>query len=107
MNNYSIFKEVLENIETLERHITIIKTLLREQPQGIIKMSQQTGIPEHKIRYSLRILEQAGIIEASREGAILTSDFIANKDNMLQAAKESSEKIESIYKELKSLLESL
>ncbi|WP_337859795.1 transcriptional regulator [Ferroplasma sp.] len=106
MNNYSIFKEIMENIETLDRHMTIIKTLLREQPLGIIKMSQQTGIPEHKIRYSLRILEHTGIIEASREGAILTSDFIANKDQILQAARESSARIERIYKELKDILES-
>jgi predicted transcriptional regulator len=106
MNDYSIFKEVRENIETLERHLTIIKTLLMEQPLGIIKMSQQTGIPEHKIRYSLRILEHGGIIEASREGAILTSDFIANKDRILSDARENSQKMENIYKELKNILES-
>ncbi|AGO61051.1 transcriptional regulator [Ferroplasma acidarmanus] len=106
MNDYSIFKEIRENIETLERHMTIIKTLLMEQPLGIIKMSQQTGIPEHKIRYSLRILEHEGIIEASREGAILTSDFLGNKDQILKAARESSEGIEKIYRELKNILES-
>jgi len=63
MNNYSIFKEIREDIETLERHMTIIKTLLMEQPLGIIKMSQQTGIPEHKIRYSLRILENEALLK--------------------------------------------
>ena len=106
MNDYSIFKEVKENIETLERHLTIIKTLLMEQPLGIIKMSQQTGIPEHKIRYSLRILEHSDIIEASREGAILTSDFIANRDLILKDAKDNAQRMENIYKELKNILES-
>ncbi|WP_298276627.1 transcriptional regulator [Ferroplasma sp.] len=106
MNDISIFKEVKENIETLERHLTIIKTLLMEQPLGIIKMSQQTGIPEHKIRYSLRILEHGGIIEASREGAILTSDFIANREKILLDARENAQRLENIYKELKNILES-
>ncbi len=105
MNEYSIFKEVNEDIETLERHIIIIKTLLKEQPMGIIKMSQQTGIPEHKIRYSLRILEHEEIIEASREGAILTSNFMTNKDSILASGKKMYEGLENIYKELKNILE--
>ncbi len=106
MNEFSIFKEIEEDIATLERHILIIKTLLTEQPLGIIKMSQQTEIPEHKIRYSLRILEHEGIIEASREGAILTSSFLARKDLILKAAKTSLDSMEMIYKELKNMLES-
>ncbi|MEM0140123.1 MAG: transcriptional regulator [Ferroplasma sp.] len=106
MNEFSIFKEIEEDIETLERHILIIKTLLTEQPLGIIKMSQQTKIPEHKIRYSLRILEHEGIIEASREGAILTSNFLAEKETILNASRISYEKMESVYKELKGIFES-
>ncbi len=105
MNEYSIFKEVNEDIENLQRLIVIIKTLLKDQPMGIIKMSQQTGIPEHKIRYSLRILEHEDIIEASREGAILTSDFLANKDKILASGKKMYEDLEYIYKELKNILE--
>ncbi len=65
----SIFKEIQNDIETVKRHITIITTLLREQPAGIIRISQVTKMPEHKIRYSLRILErEGGLIEPSREG---------------------------------------
>ncbi len=105
MNDYSIFKEVKDDIDTLRRHILIIRTLLMEQPQGIIKMSQETGIPEHKIRYSLRILEREGIIEASREGAILTSTFMENKRGVIDSGKKTLDEFNELYKELKNLLE--
>ncbi|WP_287954836.1 transcriptional regulator [Acidiplasma sp.] len=106
MEDYSIFKEINEDADTLNRHVLIIKTLLHEQPLGIIKISQQTGIPEHKIRYSLRILERDGIIEASREGAILTSTFLDRRDEILKYGKDVIDKIESIYNDIKNILES-
>ena len=49
----SLFREIKNDLETVKRHLSIIQTLLREQPVGIIKISHETGIPEHKIRYSL------------------------------------------------------
>ncbi len=105
MEEYSIFKEINEDVETLKRHILIIQTLLKEQPLGIIKIAQHTGLPEHKIRYSLRILEREGIIEASREGAILTSTFLDQKENILNSGRTLMEKINSIYTDIKNILE--
>ncbi len=59
-------------MELIARHMKILKAVLENQPVGIIKLSHMLGMPEHKIRYSLRLLEQEGIIEASPGGARVT-----------------------------------
>lgn len=100
----TLFSEMEESLETLKRHISVIKTLLSEQPMGIIRISQETGLPEHKIRYSLRILERDSIISPSKEGAILTPEFIANREKLVQRAKRFNDEIQEIYQDLKGAL---
>ena len=39
-------------------------------PIGIMKLSLETGIPDHLVRYSLRVLEQQGLIAPSTQGAV-------------------------------------
>lgn len=64
---------ISEEFELLERHICILKTVHANQPVGLIRLSDMTGIPKHKVRYSLKLLEQEGIIIATQDGAT-TSD---------------------------------
>lgn len=101
---HSIFKEIVYDLETVRRHIAIIKALLKEQPAGIIKMAKETHIPEHKIRYSLRILEKEGVITPSREGAMLTPEFMENRDSILNSAKYALEDLQQIYSDLEQSL---
>jgi predicted transcriptional regulator len=100
----SLFREIKTDLETVRRHLSIIQTLLREQPVGIIKISHETGIPEHKIRYSLRVLEKEGLILPSREGAILTPEFIDNKEKIADEARELAEQMTEMYHNLKNSL---
>lgn len=100
----SLFSEIEDSLETLRRHISVIKTLLMEQPMGIIRISQETNLPEHKIRYSLRILERDSIISPSKEGAILTPEFIADRERLVQRAKRFTDDVHEIYEELKNIL---
>ncbi|MCL4344791.1 MAG: ArsR family transcriptional regulator [Candidatus Thermoplasmatota archaeon] len=97
----NLFKELKETLEPVKRHIRIIEALMNDQPAGIIKISQSTGMPDHKIRYSLRILEKDGIITPSKDGAILTPEFIENKDRILAEAKEILDSFEDLYSEIK------
>lgn len=103
-NHPSILHELTGDVERLTRHLTIIEALLREQPAGIIKISQMTGLPEHKVRYSLRVLERGGIITPSREGAILTPEFVSNREKV---ADELSRASEDISRELKKFRNAL
>ena len=59
-------------LDILKRHIHVLNTLQANQPMGIIKLSELTQFPQHMVRYSLRILEQDGLIEPSPQGAVTT-----------------------------------
>ncbi len=59
-------------LEMLERHLLILKCVIREEPIGIMKLAETTGLPKHKVRYSLRVLEHEGLIGPSMHGAVTT-----------------------------------
>ena len=61
-------------IDILNRHVNVLKTLKKNQPMGIIKLAELTNYPQHMVRYSLRILEQNGAIEPSSKGAVTTDE---------------------------------
>ncbi|MGI5991394.1 MAG: hypothetical protein ACOX79_07505 [Methanosarcina sp.] len=65
---------LLENIRTeldlTERHLLVLKKVLEEAPIGILKLAEVTGMQNHKVRYSLRVLEQANLIKPSAQGAV-------------------------------------
>lgn len=61
---------VKNELELLKRHIIVLKKVMDNGPIGIMKASMETGIPDHQVRYSLRVLEQQGLITPSKQGAI-------------------------------------
>lgn len=68
----SITNVAEKELGLLIRHIDVLKTVRDHGPIGIIRLSQITGQPQHVIRYSLRTLEQDGIIRPSAHGAMIT-----------------------------------
>ncbi len=79
-----VLTSVIETeLDILKRHIHVLKTLQEKQPMGIIKLSEITGYPQHMVRYSLRILEQDGLIEPSPKGAV-TTDSVSGTLNTLK-----------------------
>jgi predicted transcriptional regulator len=66
-------------VKLLERHVQMLKAIQENQPIGIIRLSEMMNVPQHKVRYSLRILEQEGLIKPSPDGAMTTErlhDFL-------------------------------
>ncbi|VVB84878.1 Uncharacterised protein [uncultured archaeon] len=63
---------VQHELELLKRHIIVLKKVMESGPIGIMKLSDETGIPDHLVRYSLRVLEQQGLIAPSTQGAVAT-----------------------------------
>ena len=61
-----------KEIDLLSRHLDVLKTVRDNGPIGIIRLSQITGQPQHMVRYSLRTLENSGVIKPSPQGAIVT-----------------------------------
>jgi len=73
----NIVDKVMAEVELIERHIMMLRTVKENQPIGIIGLSEILGIPKHKVRYSLRLLEQDGLILPSTEGAMVTDGYDA------------------------------
>lgn len=67
-----MLSRIEDEVELLERHIEILKLVIENEPIGIIKLSEMSGTPQHKIRYSLRVLEQNEMIRPSHRGAVTT-----------------------------------
>lgn len=96
MKGNSILTSKIESeIELLQRHVKMLKAIMANEPIGIIRLSELLDFPQHKVRYSLRILEQEGLIKPSPEGAVTTErlrDFMEHLkvllDNMDKTVKE-------------------
>ena len=75
-----------KEVDMLERHLQVLRMVIENEPIGIVKMSNETGYPHHKVRYSLRVLEEENLIEPSSQGAITTEDtegFVEELDDKL------------------------
>jgi predicted transcriptional regulator len=93
MIRINLFKRVVEmldrlekEIEMLERHLEVLNAVVIGEPIGISKLSEVTGHSKYKVRYSLRILEQEGLIKPSPYGAITSSrisEFVQNYEQLL------------------------
>ncbi len=100
--NRCVLTSVIETeLDVLKRHVKVLKSLKENQPIGIIKLSEEIDYPQHMVRYSLRILEQDGLIEPSPQGAVTTDEVEKTEDQL----KESLKKINSIVDELIKTLE--
>ena len=94
-----VLTNVIETeLDILKRHITVLKTLKKNEPAGIIKLSELTNHPQHMVRYSLRILEQDGLIEPSPQGAV-TTEAVGETMNLVKTKlKEMNKTINDLLK---------
>lgn len=72
-----------KEVEMLERHLQVLQMVVEEEPIGIVGMSNETGYPRHKVRYSLHVLEEESLIEPTSQGAMTTDrtdEFISELD---------------------------
>jgi predicted transcriptional regulator len=77
-----------DEVSLMQRHVGMLKAIMENQPIGIIRLSELLNHPQHKVRYSLRILEQEGLIEPSPDGAVTTEkldDFMGHLKKVLDA----------------------
>ncbi len=97
MASDSMIEKLIDELDLLERHILMLKITKENQPIGIIRLSEILDIPKHKVRYSLRLLEQEGLIAPSAEGATVTEKY----DDYLRRVSESLEDIVDMVNRLK------
>ncbi len=86
-------------LEMLKRHLIILKCVVENEPIGILKLAEETKIPSHKVRYSLRVLEQEGLIAASAPGAVTTErtkPFLDQLDSMIEKTVADADELKKI-----------
>lgn len=85
-----------KEVAMLQRHLHVLEEVRAHKPIGIVAMAKKTKYPRHKIRYSLRQLEDAGVVEPTNEGATTTDQTSAFISEMNETIEESVETLERV-----------
>jgi predicted transcriptional regulator len=83
-----------KEIDILDRHLQVLEMVTENEPIGIVKMADETGYRHHKIRYSLRVLEEENLIEPTSHGATTTDQTSGFVDEIDQNLETVSEKLD-------------
>ncbi len=92
-------RRVLHELELLKRHVIVLKKVMDSGPIGIMRLSLETGIHDHLVRYSLRVLERQGLITPSTQGAVATK----SAEEAYSQFKSELEKIGGMTEEIKRI----
>ncbi|MBO8178942.1 MAG: hypothetical protein H0Z19_00430 [Archaeoglobus sp.] len=98
-----VFRKLKSEAEIVLRHLEVLKTVMEKQPIGIFKLSDILNLPKHRIRYSLRVLEQSGIIVPTQYGAMVKDEGYDKIEEMKGEIKEIKELINNIEELLNKL----
>ena len=71
-----------EQVDKERRDLQVLRTVMEAGPIGIVRIAEATGIDEHKVRYSLRMLEDDGLVEPTPDGAVPADDIDASVTEM-------------------------
>ncbi|ELZ22443.1 hypothetical protein C475_18063 [Halosimplex carlsbadense 2-9-1] len=63
-------ERLTKQVEKEERDLRILEAVIESGPIGIVRLSEETDVPEHKVRYSLRMLEDDELVDPTPNGAI-------------------------------------
>ncbi len=91
------------DLELLKRHITMLQFVAEHEPIGIIKLSELMELPQHKVRYSLRLLEKDGLIKASTNGAKTTRKVEKFLEDLKEHLGEMSSSVKDVQKSVDKL----
>jgi len=64
-----------DQVEKERRDQRILREVIERGPIGINRLARETGVPEHKVRYSLRMLENDDLVEPTPDGAVPADDI--------------------------------
>jgi predicted transcriptional regulator len=91
-----VLRKLKQEAEIALRHLEVLEAVKSNQPIGIFKLAELLNMPRHKVRYSLRVLEQSGIIEPTQYGAVLREGAELNIKKLKKDIKELEEQISRI-----------
>ncbi|MFQ6012223.1 MAG: hypothetical protein ACE5LS_01050 [Thermoplasmata archaeon] len=87
---------VRQDLDLLRRHVNLLRAVEENQPIGIIRLSDLLGYPQHKVRYTLRVLEQEGLIRPTQEGARTTPAAAGFRQKLKSLLRDMLETVEDL-----------
>jgi predicted transcriptional regulator/tRNA A-37 threonylcarbamoyl transferase component Bud32 len=69
-----VMDRIQKEITMLEQISEVLEYILNHEPVGIVNISDDLGYPHPKARYSMRVLEEEGLIKSTRQGAVITDN---------------------------------
>lgn len=85
-----------KEVDMLVRHLQVLRMVIESEPIGIVKMSNATGYEHHKVRYSLRMLEEEDLIEPTSQGATTTDQTTEFVNELGENINEVSDKLDGM-----------
>lgn len=98
-----VFSKLISEAEIVIRHLEVLKAVMEKQPIGIFKLSDLLNMPKHRVRYSLRVLEQSGIIVPTQYGAMVKDEGY----DKIEQLKTDIEKIKGLIAQIEDLVKKL
>jgi len=100
MVSEGMVEKLIDELDFMHRHIVMLKATKENQPIGIIKLSEILSMPRHKVRYSLRMLEQEGLIIPTSDGATVSDRYDEYMKEMSDDLEDIMEMVDRLRKEL-------
>ncbi|MBO4348818.1 MAG: hypothetical protein IKM91_02990 [Candidatus Methanomethylophilaceae archaeon] len=100
MTGGKISRQVEKEVDQLYLMLKMVRVIQKNQPIGIIKLSEIFELPNHKVRYILRLLENDGVISPSANGCMLNIGYDEYVQQQLSALHDIKDKINDIEKDI-------
>ena len=88
-----------DQVENERRDRRILEAVIAHGPIGIVTLSEETDVPKHKVRYSLRMLENDELVQPTPQGAIPADDIadrVAAINEGLDHLRERTESLKTV-----------
>jgi predicted transcriptional regulator len=88
-----------DQVEKERRDLRILEAVIEHGPIGIVRLSEETDVPEHKVRYSLRMLENDELVQPTPQGATPAEDIdqrVANINDGLDRLLDRAEELKTV-----------
>ncbi len=76
-------ERIYNELNLLSRHVKVLQIVKEYQPIGIVRISNMLEIGEHEVRHSLGILEEAGLVKPTPNGAVIKGNI---KEELIRSA---------------------
>lgn len=78
------------------RDLRVLQAVMEFGPIGIGRIADETDVQEYKVRYSLRMLEDDGLVEPTDDGAVPVADLPERIEEMNEGIDHLIERLESL-----------